>query len=214
MIFNILSLTKPVAEYFTDPLDSIDTPHESIFQAFSPNPVIQAVTPIVDEETTPLVPFKNSGNKAGASSFAIPSAFNSNNILTWTSQDPRDSVLFNSSGIHYRFQVCLIAFAVQAIELKPLLQTTLSHKGSITTMWRAVQLNKENRCAMLQWASNGGLGRVVMGKVCNFSRLLSSMTFAPHCPQQNSLRMTDLARPDSSLYVCIPCDHRLISPCF
>ena len=30
----------------------------------------------------------------------------SNDILSWTNQDPRESQLFNSWGVLYRFQVC------------------------------------------------------------------------------------------------------------
>jgi len=32
-------------------------------------------------------------------------------------------------------------------------------------MWRTLRPNKEDRVAKLEWAANGGLGRVVMGKV-------------------------------------------------
>jgi hypothetical protein len=34
-------------------------------------------------------------------------------------------------------------------------------------MWRTLRPNKEDRIAKLEWAPNGGLGRVVMGKVSN-----------------------------------------------
>lgn len=48
-------------------------------------------------------------------------------------------------------------------------QTTTAPNGhSVTTMWRALRPNKEDRIAKLEWASNGGLGRVVMGKACIF----------------------------------------------
>lgn len=36
---------------------------------------------------------------------------------------------------------------------------------STTTLWRAVRANREDRVAKLEWASNGGLGRAVIGKV-------------------------------------------------
>ncbi|EEB93758.1 hypothetical protein MPER_07549 [Moniliophthora perniciosa FA553] len=69
-------------------------------------------------------------------------------ILSWTNQDPRESQLFNSWGLLYRFQ------------------TTVSANGtSVTTLWRAIRSNKEDRVAKLEWAANGGLGRIVMGKV-------------------------------------------------
>ncbi|KAF9008874.1 hypothetical protein BDQ17DRAFT_1349113 [Cyathus striatus] len=88
---------------------------------------------------------------------------NSNDILSWTNQDPRESQLFNSWGVLYRFQ------------------TTVSPSGqSVTTLWRAIRPNKEDRVAKLEWAANGGLGRVVIGK--------------------NTLPMSDLVRPDPRIY--------------
>ncbi|KAJ7781425.1 hypothetical protein B0H16DRAFT_1659008 [Mycena metata] len=88
----------------------------------------------------------------------------SNDILSWTNQDPRESVLFNSWGVLYRFQ------------------TTVTASGqSVTTLWRAIRPNKEDRVAKLEWAANGGLGRVVIGK--------------------NTLPMADLVRTDPRIYV-------------
>ncbi|KAJ7937224.1 hypothetical protein B0H13DRAFT_2302943 [Mycena leptocephala] len=87
----------------------------------------------------------------------------SNDILSWTNQDPRESVLFNSWGVLYRFQ------------------TTVTASGqSVTTLWRAIRPNKEDRVAKLEWAANGGLGRVVIGK--------------------NTLPMADLVRTDPRIY--------------
>jgi len=86
-----------------------------------------------------------------------------NDILSWTNQDARESVLFNSWGVLYKFQ------------------STVGQNGqTITTMWRTLRPNKEDRVAKLEWAANGGLGRVVMGK--------------------NALRMADLARPEAMIY--------------
>jgi len=36
---------------------------------------------------------------------------------------------------------------------------------TVTTLWRTLRPNKEDRVAKLEWSANGGLGRVVMGKV-------------------------------------------------
>ncbi|KAJ4472301.1 hypothetical protein J3R30DRAFT_1064065 [Lentinula aciculospora] len=84
-------------------------------------------------------------------------------IMSWTNQDPRESQLFNSWGILYRFQ------------------TTVAANGtSVTTLYRTIRANKEDRVAKLEWASNGGLGRVVIGK--------------------NTLPMSDLVRPDPQIY--------------
>ncbi|CAA7268306.1 unnamed protein product [Cyclocybe aegerita] len=71
----------------------------------------------------------------------------SDNILLWTNQDSRESILFNFYGIAYRFQT-----------------SVLQGHPAITTMWRTIRLNKEDRIARLEWAPNGGLGRVVVGK--------------------------------------------------
>ncbi|KAK7061594.1 hypothetical protein R3P38DRAFT_3490022 [Favolaschia claudopus] len=87
----------------------------------------------------------------------------SNDILSWTNQDPRESVLFNSWGVLYRFQ------------------TVVSASGqSVTTLWRVIRPNKEDRVAKLEWAANGGLGRVIIGK--------------------NTLPMADLVRTDPRIY--------------
>jgi len=46
------------------------------------------------------------------------------------------------------------------------LQTVVGNSGqSTTTLWRAVRANREDRVAKLEWASTGGLGRAVIGKV-------------------------------------------------
>lgn len=91
----------------------------------------------------------------------------SNDVLSWTNQDSRESALFNSWGVVYRFQVGYnVAHPLVTAKLISLLQTTTLPNGqSLTTMWRALRPNKEDRIAKLEWAPNGGLGRVMMGKV-------------------------------------------------
>lgn len=42
---------------------------------------------------------------------------------------------------------------------------TNGHGQSVTTLWRTIRANKEDRVAKLEWAPNGGLGRAVIGKV-------------------------------------------------
>ncbi|KDQ64750.1 hypothetical protein JAAARDRAFT_52699 [Jaapia argillacea MUCL 33604] len=71
----------------------------------------------------------------------------SQDLFSWTSQDPRNSKLFNSWGVLYRFQT----------EVAPNGQT-------ITTVYRTSRPGKEDRAARLEWAPNGGLGRAVIGK--------------------------------------------------
>jgi len=45
-------------------------------------------------------------------------------------------------------------------------QSTVAQNGqTVTTLWRTLRPNKEDRVAKLEWSANGGLGRVVMGKV-------------------------------------------------
>ncbi|EED84492.1 predicted protein [Postia placenta Mad-698-R] len=86
-------------------------------------------------------------------------ASSGNEVLSWTSQDPRQSQLFGSYGVLYRFTGV-----------------------SVTTLWRAIRANKEDRVAKLEWAPNGGLGRAVIGK--------------------STLPMADLVRPDPRATNC------------
>jgi len=68
-------------------------------------------------------------------------------VLSWTSTDPRQSTLFSSWGVLYRFA------------------TEIDMRGQMTTtLWRAIRKNKEDRVARLEWAPNGGLGRAIIGK--------------------------------------------------
>jgi len=106
---------------------------------------------------------------------ALPS-----DMLYWTNQDPRQSELFNTKGIVYRFEVKKISTTSSlrtqhstSFDLH-IFQTTAEPGGkSITTLWRLTRTSREDRVARLEWARNGGLGRVVIGKVCgrqNFSQ--------------------------------------------
>ncbi|KAF9779485.1 hypothetical protein BJ322DRAFT_354871 [Thelephora terrestris] len=70
-----------------------------------------------------------------------------NEVLSWTSKDPRQSQLFSSWGVVYRFQT-----------------DTNSSGQSVTSLWRAIRHTKEERVAKLEWASGGGLGRATIGK--------------------------------------------------
>ncbi|EPQ59592.1 hypothetical protein GLOTRDRAFT_103590 [Gloeophyllum trabeum ATCC 11539] len=83
----------------------------------------------------------------------------SSDILLWTSQDPRESQLFNAYGVTYRFHTDIAASGL-----------------NVTTLWRTIRPGREDRVAKLEWAPNGGLGRVIIGKT----------TFP----------MADLVRPD------------------
>jgi hypothetical protein len=91
---------------------------------------------------------------------------NQNDVLSWTSQDPRQSQLFSPWGVVYRFQVCIVDIAYAPMVLIRLPQTETNAQGqSTTTVWRAIRANREDRVAKLEWAPGGGLGRAVIGKV-------------------------------------------------
>jgi hypothetical protein len=93
-------------------------------------------------------------------------ASNQNDVLSWTSQDPRQSQLFSPWGVVYRFQVCIIDIAYAPMALIHLPQTETNAQGqSTTTVWRAIRANREDRVAKLEWGPAGGLGRAVIGKV-------------------------------------------------
>lgn len=74
------------------------------------------------------------------------------------------------------------------------IQTENNAQGnSVTTLWRAIRANKEDRVAKLEWASNGGLGRAVIGKVSSSSSL-SLESFLAH---RRHLEHTSYVRPCS-----------------
>jgi len=68
-------------------------------------------------------------------------------ILSWTNQDLRQSLLFNSNGVMYKFQT-----------------STQPNGQSVTTLYKIVRAGKEDRVAKLEWAADGMLGRAVLGK--------------------------------------------------
>lgn len=55
--------------------------------------------------------------------------------------------------------------------------------------------------AKLEWAANGGLGRIIIGKVRFPGLSASSNAHANHPIIQNTLPMADLVRPDPHIYV-------------
>ncbi|KAI0673223.1 hypothetical protein C8Q78DRAFT_1068627 [Trametes maxima] len=104
-----------------------------------------------------------------------------NEVLLWTSQDPRQSVLFNAHGILYRFN------------------TQVGANGqATTTLSRAERPNKETCVAKLEWAPNGGLGRAQIGK--------NSMAMADLIrPDSNvNSRKRMFIGPDGSAYAWAP----------
>lgn len=46
------------------------------------------------------------------------------------------------------------------------LQTVVNANGkSVTTLWRMIRPNREDRVAKFEWSTNGSLGRIIIGKV-------------------------------------------------
>lgn len=80
-------------------------------------------------------------------------------VFSWTSVDPRQSTLYNATwGTTYRFS------------------TEPDGRGSNVTTLIRTGPRKDERVARYEWKSNGGLGRVIMGK--------------------QQIPMADLCRPD------------------
>ncbi|KAI5120510.1 hypothetical protein M0805_000095 [Coniferiporia weirii] len=74
-------------------------------------------------------------------------AFNANggtDKLCWTSDDPRESMIFGPWGAFYRF--------------------AHDFNRGITECFRTSRGDKEDRVARFEWGMNGGLGRVMIGK--------------------------------------------------
>ena len=95
-------------------------------------------------------------------------AASSNDILSWTNKDPRESQLYNSFGVAYRFQVRSPFDACEVARRLTASQTNVSaNSNSVTVLWRTIRANKEDRVAKLEWSATGGLGRIIIGKVCS-----------------------------------------------
>ncbi|KIM91019.1 hypothetical protein PILCRDRAFT_811532 [Piloderma croceum F 1598] len=105
---------------------------------------------------------------------------NNGEVLSWTNQDPRESQLFNSWGVLYRFQ------------------TAVGPDGlSTTTLFRALRKNKEERVARLEWAPNGGLGRAQIGK-----NTVSMLDLVQQDQRMHGARV--FSAPDGMLYRWTP----------
>ena len=103
---------------------------------------------------------------------------NQNDVLSWTSQDPRQSQLFSPWGVVYRFQVCTIDIAYAPMALIHFPQTETNAQGqSTTTVWRAIRANREDRVAKLEWGPGGGLGRAVIGGL--LCATVATLVFVP-----------------------------------
>lgn len=87
-----------------------------------------------------------------------------NEVLSWTSEDPRQSSLFGPWGVVYRFQVTLLCPPYCWATVSLTIRQTDVNRGT-TTLYRSTRANKEDRVARLEWGPNGGLGRAVIGKV-------------------------------------------------
>lgn len=73
-------------------------------------------------------------------------------VMSWSAGNPRDSSLFTSWGVLYRFE------------------TGVERKKTVTTIWRAISETKQERVARFEWNADGDLGRALIGKL--YSSLL------------------------------------------
>lgn len=65
--------------------------------------------------------------------------------MSWSAGNPRDSSLFTSWGVLYRFE------------------TGVERKKTVTTIWRAISETKQERVARFEWNADGDLGRALIG---------------------------------------------------
>ncbi|TDL23492.1 hypothetical protein BD410DRAFT_857724, partial [Rickenella mellea] len=100
-------------------------------------------------------------------------------VLSWTSDDPRQSQLFNSSGPVYRFQ------------------TDASRGQMVTTVTKTTSPgnrgSRDGKVAKLEWAPNGGLGRAVMRQ-----SLMSMIDLVK--PDPRNLGYRTFSAPDGQTY--------------
>lgn len=83
-------------------------------------------------------------------------------VMSWSAGNPRDSSLFTSWGVLYRFE------------------TGVERKKTVTTIWRAISETKQERVARFEWNADGDLGRALIGMVSSLSPALSSAPSAVH----------------------------------
>ncbi|KAG8797334.1 hypothetical protein FRC17_007780, partial [Serendipita sp. 399] len=94
-------------------------------------------------------------------------------VLSWTSSDPRSSVLFNQNfGVNYRFITVRTPLIVgsrqpqvsRTLTRLPPQQEVDNRNVTTTTLWRAVRQSREDRLARFEWNANGSLGRATIGR--------------------------------------------------
>jgi hypothetical protein len=66
-------------------------------------------------------------------------------VMSWSAGNPRDSSLFTSWGVLYRFE------------------TGVERRKTVTTIWRAISETKQERVARFEWNADGDLGRALIG---------------------------------------------------
>lgn len=127
----------------------------------------------------------------------------SSEVLSWTNQDPRESQLFNSWGVLYRFQVGYFdAFSLTAVAhiylCRRLLALTAlapqhSSEPSEKIKKNELQDSSGHRTVALD-------GRRLAKSDCPLFRALAPLT---NIPAQNTVSMVDLVQPDSRVHVSI-----------
>ncbi|KAI0030219.1 hypothetical protein K488DRAFT_87966 [Vararia minispora EC-137] len=74
----------------------------------------------------------------------------STEVLQWTNSDPRESLLFN-----YASQCQMYRFSTEPN----------ASGNQVTTLYKTIRPNREDKVAKLEWAPNGGLGRAIISKL-------------------------------------------------
>ena len=130
-------------------------------------------------------------------------------ILSWTSMDPRESQLFNSWGVLYRFQVRQSAFNRHLLRLPSIMQIYfLISRRSSTQTGRALRRSCEWSDRIRKTALQNLNGPQTADLVASLSARsawfchLSVLEADSNLINQNMLPMADMVRPDPAIQVC------------
>lgn len=89
-------------------------------------------------------------------------------VLNWTSNDPRQSLLYNAWGVLYRFSTEQtngkpITVSTYSVPL-PIVRIDANFPFAAQTIWRATRQTREDKVVRLEWNPSGGLGRAILGR--------------------------------------------------
>ena len=115
-------------------------------------------------------------------------------VMSWSAGNPRDSSLFTSWGVLYRFE------------------TAPERRKTVTTIWRAISETKQERVARFEWNSDGDLGRALIG---THIHLTSCLDPSHSCPQPIRSIIYSDGRSSSSIWSGIDVSQmtQSFSPC-